>query len=197
MQQNNGVLRGKLEKGNWEFAYESGGEAFYRGKLLTSRLSGTVDEIPVIVSGDQIDGGYLSDGEITVKGSFRSRNKLVDGKSTLQLYFFIDEFLAGVPESHNSVHLEGYVCKDPVDRVTPLNREICDLLVAINRNTRRSDYLPCIAWGRNASWAKGLKTGDKVVIDGRIQSRKFTKQGDLEPNTRTAYEVSISRITRV
>ena len=196
MQQNKGILRGKLKSG-WSYDYERDGEVFYKSTLLVDRLSGVKDEVPLIASAKHVDNTCLVSEEITLEGSFRSRNLVVNGKSTLQLYFFVDYIGNTIPESTNLLHLEGYICKEPIHRLTPLNREIADLLIAVNRNTNRSDYLPCIAWGRNASWVKTLKLGDKVVIEGRIQSRKFTKQGDLEPNTRTAYEISISSISSV
>lgn len=193
MQQNKGILRGTLKDG-LTFDYEREGEVFYKGTLLVSRLSKALDEIPLIVP-EKIIGKFYDYDEVTLEGSFRSRNRLVAGKSTLQLYFFVDKVTDEVPENTNYLYLEGYICREPIYRLTPFNKEICDLLVAVNRNTKRSDYLPCLTWGRNSSWARDLELGDKVTIEGRIQSRKFTKSGDPEPNTRTAYEVSIARIS--
>lgn len=196
MQQNKVILRGKLD-GGWSYDHERSGEVFYKSTLLVERFSGVKDEVPVVAYAKHIDNACSASEEITLEGSFRSRNLIVNGKSTLQLYFFVDSITDTIPESTNYLHIEGYVCKEPVYRITPLDREITDLLIAVNRNTKRSDYLPCIAWGRNASWSKTLKLGDKVVIEGRIQSRKFTKRGDPELNTRTAYEISISSISRI
>lgn len=196
LQQNQGVLRGTLKE-NIEFEYERDGEVFYKGTLQVKRDSGTIDEIPLSIPEKILDSDYFNNPVITVYGSFRSRNQLINGKSTLQLNFFVDSINNDEVENPNQIFLEGFLCKDPNYRLTPLNREITDLLLAVNRNNGRSDYLPCIAWGRNASWLKQQSKGIKVQIYGRIQSRKFTKTGDIEPNTRTAYEISISRISKI
>lgn len=194
MERNQGVLRGVFKSG-WVFDYEREGESFYSAVILVKRNSGTVDEVPVIAPEALVDLSYsLSGPGITLTGSFRSRNKSVSGKSTLQLYFFVEGIEEGSTDSQNILEIEGFICKPPVYRLTPSNREICDLLIAVNRNTRRSDYLPCIVWGRNARFSRNLKVGEKVSVSGRIQSRKFTRTGDSEINSRTAYEVSISRI---
>lgn len=197
MQQNQGILRGRL-KNNWVFDYEIEGESFYRNTLLVDRLSKIQDEIPLVVSDKHLEElDYIpGSGFITLEGSFRSRNKLVNGKPTLQLYFFVERVGGEIPQYTNSIGLEGYICKKPVHRLTPLGREICDLLVAVNRNTGRSDYIPCIAWGRNADWLKNLSVGTFLKIEGRIQSRKFSKQGDTVPDTHTAYEVSIAKVSK-
>lgn len=197
MQQNNGVLRGKLSRGGWSFSYERDGESFYSATVEVERLSGVCDEVPIIASSAVVDRDLDWSSCLTLVGSFRSRNKLVNGKSSLQLYFFADSVGYDETEQTNLLHIEGYICKKPIYRLTPFDREITDLLVAVNRNTKKSDYIPCIAWGRNASWAQDLEVGDRISIDGRIQSRKFTKSGDKEANTRVAYEVSISRISSI
>lgn len=197
MQQNNGVLRGKLRQSGWSFSYERDGESFYSATAEVERLSGVRDEVPILASSAIVDRNLDWSSCLTFVGSFRSRNVVVNGKSSLQLYFFVDSVGSDEPKQTNLLHIEGYICKKPIYRLTPFDREITDLLVAVNRNTRKSDYIPCIAWGRNASWAQDLEVGDRVSIDGRIQSRKFTKAGDKEANTRIAYEVSISRISSI
>ena len=195
MKQNSSVLRGIIKEGTWGFDYELRGEFFYKGILKVDRFSGISDEIPIIIPDKYIENIDF-DKEIALLGSFRSRNVSVEGKSTLQLYFFTEGILdLDEVSNSNSIYLEGYICKTPVHRLTPFDREICDLLVAVNRNVKKSDYIPCIAWGRNANWAKNLKVGEKISLQGRIQSRRFSKPGDIEPNQRVAYEVSISKIS--
>ena len=195
--QNNRVyLRGEVvtEK---RFSHEVYGERFYEMDVKVMRLSGQFDLIPVTISERLIAMKSLSVGStISVIGQFRSYNKLVEGKSKLMLTVFVREF---VPETFsknpNNIVLSGYVCKEPIYRTTPFNREISDVLVAVNRAYNKSDYIPCIAWGRNARFVKNLEVGDKVAISGRIQSREYQKKlSETEVKTLTAYEVSISKL---
>lgn len=134
---------------------------------------------------------------LALTGQFRSYNKLEETRSRLMLSVFVRELLPYDEETNpNEAELSGYICKPPVYRTTPFKREICDLLLAVNRAFNKSDYIPCIAWGRNARFVKTLPVGERIKINGRIQSREYQKQlenGDIV--VKTAYEVSISRIT--
>jgi single-stranded DNA-binding protein len=129
-------------------------------------------------------------------GQFRSYNKIEGGKSRLMLTVFVRELLDDVPNKNpNSILLSGYICKPPVYRTTPFNREIADVLIAVNRAYNKSDYIPCIAWGRNARFVKNLGVGDRIAVSGRIQSREYQKKlSETEIKTMTAYEVSVSKL---
>ena len=182
-----------------EFSHEVYNEGFYEFYLKVSRLSIAYDIIPVTISERLMKIGNIKVGsKISGFGQFRSYNKLQDGKSKLLLTVFLreivpyDEFV-----NPNLIEITGYVCKEPVFRTTPFNREISDVLLAVNRSYNKSDYLPCIAWGRNARFVKDFVVGDKVVVSGRIQSREYQKKLDDEVVTRTAYEISLSKIELV
>lgn len=181
-----------------EFSHEVYGEGFYEMSVLVKRLSGQGDILPVTISERLINDKDLKIGAtINAFGQFRSYNKLVDGKSKLMLTVFVRELLdtAGI-KNPNSIVLSGYVCKPPVYRTTPFNREIADILIAVNRSYNKSDYIPCIAWGRNARFAKSLEVGEKIAISGRIQSREYQKRlNDDDVKIMTAYEVSISKLS--
>ncbi len=180
-----------------EFSHEVYGEGFYEMNVLVKRLSGQGDVLPVTVSERLIQDKDLKTGSvINALGQFRSYNKLVDGKSRLMLTVFVREILDYAPvKNPNSIVLSGYICKPPVYRTTPFNREIADILIAVNRSYNKSDYIPCIAWGRNARFAKNLEVGEKIAIAGRIQSREYQKRiSDEEIKIMTAYEVSISKL---
>lgn len=180
-----------------EFSHEVYGEGFYEMSVLVKRLSGQGDVLPVTVSERLMENGNLKIGStINAIGQFRSYNKLVGGKSKLMLTVFIRELLpSAAAKNPNCIVLSGYICKPPVYRTTPFNREIADLLLAVNRSYNKSDYIPCIAWGRNARFAKNLAVGEKIVISGRIQSREYQKRlSEDEVKTLTAYEVSISKL---
>ena len=180
-----------------EFSHEVYGEGFYEMNVLVKRLSGQGDVLPVTISERLIADKDLKVGvTINAYGQFRSYNKLVDGKSKLMLTVFVRELLDDVPvKNPNNIVLSGYICKLPVYRTTPFNREIADLLVAVNRSYNKSDYIPCIAWGRNARFAKNLAVGEKIAIAGRIQSRGYQKRiSDDEIKILRAYEVSISKL---
>lgn len=179
------------------FSHELYGEGFYEFLLKVPRLSQQCDIIPVTVSERLMNGVDFSAGaRLSVNGQFRSYNKLVDGKSKLMLTVFVRDFYVAEPdENPNEVELCGYICKAPIYRTTPFNREICDLLIAVNRAYNKSDYIPCIAWGRNARFVRDIEIGQKLQISGRIQSRQYTKKLSEEiSETRTAYELSISKI---
>ena len=179
-----------------QFSHEVFGEGFYEFNIKVLRLSGQADILPVTVSerimtDDMKPGSYIS-----ALGQFRSYNKLEGGRSRLMLTVFVRELLTEPQgKNPNSIVLSGYICKPPVYRTTPFNREIADLLVAVNRSYNKSDYIPAIAWGRNARFVSKMAVGDKIVLSGRIQSREYQKkQADDSFVTMTAYEVSISKL---
>lgn len=180
------------------YSHEVYGEGFYEFYVSVARLSGQADVLPVTISERLIEEGGLNEGsKLIAIGQFRSYNKIIDGKSKLMLTVFIREILTEpIFSNPNNVVLSGYVCKPPVYRTTPFNREIADLLVAVNRAYNKSDYIPAIAWGRNARFVKNLSVGDKIVISGRIQSREYQKKiSETEVKTMTAYEVSVSKLS--
>ena len=171
------------------------GEGFYDLKLKVSRLSEEYDFLPVTIS-ERLLGDIKVGDTLAIDGQFRSYNKLEDGKSKLILTLFAKELVPiDTFNNSNTIDLVGYICKEPIYRTTPFGREICDILVAVNRAYNKSDYLPCIAWGRNARFVRGLEVGEKINISGRIQSRKYQKKLSEEySEERTAYEISISSI---
>ncbi len=180
-----------------EFSHEVYGEGFYEMNVLVKRLSGQGDILPITISERLIADRNLKVGvNINALGQFRSYNKIVDGKSKLMLTVFVRELLDEPPlKNPNSIVLSGYICKPPVYRTTPFNREIADILIAVNRSYNKSDYIPCIAWGRNARFAKNLAVGEKIAVSGRIQSREYQKRiSEEDIKVLTAYEVSISKL---
>ncbi len=180
------------------YSHELFGEGFYEFTLSVPRLSEISDVIPITVSERLIGEMDLSIGAIVaLSGQFRSYNKIVDDKSKLMLTVFVREFVPlPVEETNpNCVELCGYICKPPVYRTTPFNREICDILIAVNRAYNKSDYIPCIAWGRNARFVKGIEVGQKLLVSGRIQSRNYNKKINEEiTEVRVAYELSVNKI---
>ena len=165
--------------------------------VLVKRLSGHGDILPVTISERLITDKDLKVGTtINALGQFRSYNKLVDGKSKLMLTVFVRELIEDEEvRNPNSIVLTGYICKQPIYRTTPFNREIADILIAVNRSYNKSDYIPCIAWGRNARFAKNLAVGEKIAVSGRIQSREYQKKiTDDDVKIMTAYEVSIGKL---
>ncbi len=179
------------------FSHELYGEGFYEFVLEVPRLSEQKDYIPVTISERLSANSKLIKGEkVSFYGQFRSFNKLVEDKSKLMLTVFVRDFAEESESSNpNVAELTGYVCKPPMYRTTPFNREICDLLLAVNRAYDKSDYIPCIAWGRNARFVRELTVGQKISVSGRIQSREYNKK--LEngvSEVRTAYELSVNKI---
>lgn len=181
------------------FNHKTYGEAFYMMVLGILRKSGYEDRIRLIVS-ENILGGRSpkADELLKISGQIRTYNKEERGRSKLEVVVFVKEMesmKAAQFSSTNHVMVEGFICKPPIRRVSPLGREICDLMVAVNRMYNKSDYIPSIAWGGNASWCEHLQVGDKVLIEGRIQSREYRKYTDEGlPVTKTAYEVSVISI---
>lgn len=184
----------------FRFSHEVFGEGFYMVDVSVKRLSNSEDRIPVMISERLIDVSQDYTGEfIMVCGQFRSYNRHDEQKNRLVLSVFvrevsfIEEELDGAKT--NNIFLDGYICKLPVYRKTPLGREIADLLLAVNRPYGKSDYIPCICWGRNARFASTFEVGEHVQIMGRIQSREYIKKlTETETEKRIAYEVSVSKL---
>ena len=179
------------------------GEGFYLIDVMVKRLSDSEDRIPVMVSERLIDVTQDYEGEyIQVYGQFRSYNRHEEKKNRLVLSVFAREvsFVEEEDDSikSNQIFLDGYICKPPVYRKTPLGREIADLLIAVNRPYGKSDYIPCICWGRNARYASAFAVGGHVLVWGRIQSREYVKKlSETEAEKRIAYEVSVSKLEYV
>ncbi|MCC8168726.1 MAG: single-stranded DNA-binding protein [Clostridiales bacterium] len=185
---------------DFKFSHEVYGEGFYLTTISVNRLSDFVDYIPLMVSERLIDVTQSLIGKVvSVSGQFRSFNRHEERKNRLMLSVFVRELeileYASADEAANQIFLDGFICKETVYRKTPLGREIADLLVAVNRSYGKSDYIPCICWGRNARFASGFGVGSHVLIWGRIQSRDYVKKlGETQVEQRTAYEVSVSKI---
>ena len=185
---------------SFTFSHQVFGEGFYLVDVLVKRLSDSEDRIPLMVSERLVDVSQDYEGEyIMVQGQFRSYNRHEELKNRLVLSVFVRElsFVEEADESikTNQIFLDGYICKPPVYRKTPLGREIADLLLAVNRPYGKSDYIPCICWGRNARYASAFEVGGHVLLWGRIQSREYIKKlGENETEKRTAYEVSVSKL---
>lgn len=196
---NNRVFLSGIVAREPQYSHELFGEGFYEFYLEVKRLSGQTDVLPVTVSERIMNGADLTEGAlVALSGQFRSYNKLENEHSKLMLTVFVRDFLPYDPDEQNPnlVELNGYICKPPVYRTTPFNREICDVLLAVNRGYNKSDYIPCIAWGRNARFVRDAEVGVNVIIGGRIQSRKYNKKlPDETIEERVAYELSVSKIT--
>ena len=207
LQNNYLTLVGKVT-GEKKFSHEIYGERFYIFNLSIPRLSGNADIIPITVSERLINDDMLQEGKkLLVKGQFRSYNSYENEKNKLILTVFAKD-IAEVAENNeeendivrkdtitNEVVLIGYICKKPIYRQTPFGREIADLLLAVNRAYNKSDYIPSIAWGRNARFCQNLEVGTRVKVVGRVQSRTYEKKfEDGTSETRIAYEVSIGSL---
>ena len=184
------TLRGSLASLP-QFSHENHGRRFFRFFLEVPRLSGTVDTLPVVAEEALLHNTDLSHGDmLTVAGQIRSHNVRSDGKRHLLIFVFANAILCEDGEPINDVVLEGPICREPTYRRTPLGREICDVMLAIPRAFRRADYLPCILWGRTALEASQCHTRDILQIQGRLQSRIYTKVTETGTEERTAYEIS-------
>ena len=187
---------------DFTFSHAVFGEGFYLLDLSVSRLSEQADVIPLMISERLIDVTRDYRGcTIEAIGQFRSYNHHEGSKNRLVLSVFVREvrFMEEFTDytKTNQIFLDGYICKEPIYRKTPLGREIADLLVAVNRPYGKSDYIPCIAWGRNARYASGFAVGTRILIWGRVQSREYTKRlSETECEKRVAYEVSVSKLER-
>jgi len=199
---NQANIIGKISSG-FEFSHEVFGEGFYNFNVLVPRLSKNEDVIPVTISERLINVNKEYKGEtVDISGQFRSYNRYVDGKNRLILTLFVREITfvgeEEVTKNPNYIFLDGYICKPPLYRTTPFGREITDILLAVNRPYNKSDYIPCICWGRNARYSNEFKVGDRIKVWGRIQSRVYQKKVEDEKYIKkTAYEVSISKIEKV
>lgn len=179
------------------YSHEVCGEEFYETKLSVPRLSGQEDVIPVTLSDRLLARTEVKPGsKISISGQFRSYNKLEGEHSRLLLTAFAREILPADDEVNpNTIEILGYICKPPVYRTTPFKREICDVLLAVNRAYNKSDYIPCIMWGRNARFIKDMPIGERLWVTGRVQSRIYTKcLSEDKSEERVAYEVSVSKI---
>ena len=174
-----------------QFSHENHGKQFYRFTLEVPRLSGTVDLLPVVASAGLLNTLDLSGGEmLTVRGQIRSHNVRTDGARHLLIFVFATSILCEDGEPINDCILEGPLCREPNYRRTPLGREICDVMLAVPRAFRRADYLPCILWGRTALEGSNCHVRDIIRIEGRLQSRIYTKLTEDGPQEKTAYEIS-------
>lgn len=194
---NKAVLQGVVLT-ELRFSHKSYGESFYLFEVGIGRKSGYRDEIKVVISERLIWDICINIGmRVKIEGQIRTYNEETEGKSRLNIVVFA-RGIESIPETDNDenyIYLEGFLCKSPIRRTSPLGRELCDIMLAVNRMYNKSDYIPCIAWGRNATYAGGLEVGTKLSIMGRIQSREYKKR-DADGNIigRIAYEVSILKI---
>lgn len=174
-----------------QFSHENHGHRFFRFLLEVPRLSGAVDILPVVAQEEILNAADLSAGEmLTVTGQVRSHNIRSDGRRHLLIFVFPTKILCEDGEPQNAVTLEGTLCREPTYRRTPLGREICDVMLAVPRAFKRADYLPCILWGRTAQETAQCHTRDKLRVQGRLQSRAYTKVTEGGSEERTAYEIS-------
>lgn len=194
------ILIGEIVSG-FTYSHEVFGEGFYMVDLAVKRLSEQVDVIPLTISERLINMNDISLGDmVEIRGQFRSRNQVGENKKRLILSVFVREVIFLEEEftdytKTNFISLDGFICKPPIYRKTPLGREIADLLLAVNRPYGKSDYIPCIVWGRNARYASGLLVGNRLEIYGRIQSREYEKKiSETDVSKRIAYEVSVSKM---
>ena len=189
---NSVTLRGVLS-GAPELSHESRGERFYSFPMEVERLSGAVDRLNILARQELLARTVLTEGEkLGVRGELRSFNNRSGVGSRLVISVFARELALEDGEEMNLVELTGTICKPPNIRVTPMGREICDLMLAVNRRYGRSDYLPCIAWGLLARETAEWRVGDRMTLTGRIQSRQYIKLFDGVQTEKTAFEVSIS-----
>ena len=199
-EENRAHLSGRILAGP-VFNHKTYGEAFYLVMLGVFRKSDCEDRIRLLISERILGGRSPQEGELVdLYGQIRTYNREENGKNHLEINVFVREleYWSDVDSYTNDIALEGFLCKAPIKRTSPLGREICDLMLAVNRQYNKSDYIPAIAWGRNAIYAATLNIGEKIFAEGRLQSREYRKyidDGTIE--TRTAYEVSVGRLERL
>ena len=199
IENNQAIVKGTIVSG-FTYSHEIFGEGFYLMDVEVERLSNTSDIIPVMISERLINVNEDYEGKnIVIAGQFRSYNKHEEKKNRLILSVFAREieFVDEIEKEHsaNQIYMDGYICKEPVYRKTPLGREIADILIAVNRPYGKSDYIPCICWGRNARYASNLFVGSRCRVWGRIQSREYFKKINDEQSVRkVAYEVSVGKL---
>ena len=194
LDENRAELTGKVIS-EPEFSHKTYGESFYIITLGIIRKSGYEDCIQLMVSDRLLKCACLNQGDrITVTGQIRTYNQNIGEHNHLMIVVFVKKIEQADKDAYmeNHVYLEGYVCKDTIRRTSPLGRELCDIMLAVNRLYNKSDYIPCIAWGRNAVYAGDLKVGDKLSVEGRLQSRKYRKYDECgNAVEKTAFEVSV------
>lgn len=176
------------------------GESFYTFRLGICRSSGYEDQIVVMASERILEVVAVEPGKfLDIHGQIRTYNEEADGRNRLNVVIFVRDMEEAETEHYvNDIYLEGYLCKKPLARTSPMGRKICDIMLAVNRMYNKSDYIPCIAWGRNAVYSGTLEVGDKICINGRIQSRQYKKKlGDGQVLEKTAYEVSILQMEQL
>lgn len=199
MENNSVIIGGEIVEGI-EFSHEIYDEKFYKFSILTKRLSEYEDVLPVIVSERLINLDEIQVGKIVrIEGQFRSYNMQTETKNKLVLSIFVKEieFAESDVMTLNDANFVGYICKAPIYRKTPLGREIADVLIAVNRTYKKSDYIPCILWGRNAKFCENIEVGTLVKVNGRIQSRAYEKKLENgEILKKVAYEVSVSKFAK-
>ena len=174
------------------YSHENHGRRFYRFTLEVPRLSGATDALPVVAAEDVLERMDLDGGEnLTVMGQIRTFNNRTGEGRRLIVSVFASEIIAENAEPENKVELTGIICKTPVYRRTPLGREICDVMLAVNRRYHRADYVPCILWGRTAQETAAFPVGTRLELHGRLQSRTYMKLTDLGSEERVTYEMSV------
>jgi len=181
----------------FEFSHVTYTENFYKAEICTQRKSGVYDILPILVPEHKLrefSECNVIGTKAEIVGSFRSRNVFAEGRSHLILYILVDSIKVTEAEDKNYIYLDGFVCKKPVYRVTPLEKKITDVLLAVNRNYNRSDYIPTLVWGNNAEYVANMEQGDKLAISGRVQSRYYKKVSEDGIEERVAYEVSVGWI---
>lgn len=202
IENNQVAIMGRIAS-QFTFSHQVFGEGFYLVDVQVRRLSDSEDCIPIMVSERLVDVKQDYEGEyIQINGQFRSYNRHEEKKNRLVLSVFAREIIFVEEDDEamksNQIFLDGYICKPPVYRKTPLGREIADLLIAVNRPYGKSDYIPCICWGRNARYASAFQVGGHVLVWGRIQSREYMKKiTEEDTERRIAYEVSVSKLEYV
>lgn len=198
-EKNTAIISGKIAK-EPVFSHELYGEGFYVFYVNIPRTSGSFDELPVMISERLEDPNQIKEGKnVCIEGQYRSHNDPNGNKTKLRLMVFARDYKEiseeKAPESNNIIVLDGFICKEPIYRMTPFKREITDILLAVNRSYNKSDYIPCICWGRNARFCGKCKVGQNVKVTGRIQSRKYNKKfPDGTEKEMIAYEVSIANL---
>jgi len=196
---NNVTISGEIVS-DFIFNHEMHREKFYNANLSILRKSGIADIIPITVSERLVNGYFGWKGQcIQINGQLRSYNKWIDGRSHLILSVFVKDFEETgeliFEENKNYIFLDGFICKPPIYKKTPLGREIADALIAVNRPHNKNDYIPCIFWGGNARYASSLDVGTHISLEGRIQSREYFKRiSEAESEKRVTYEVSASKV---
>lgn len=202
LEMNHAVIVGKIVSG-FTYNHELYEEKFFTVYVEVERTSGNKDTLPAVISERLINVNKDYIGQmVELTGQYRSYNRHSGDKSRLELYVFVLDinFIKEFKDytKSNEVFLDGYICKKPIYRKTPLGREITDLLLAVNRSYGRSDYIPCIAWGRNAMYAREMEIGSRLCVYGRIQSREYLKVlPEKQIEKRVTYEVSISKLRRI